>query len=101
VVSFVILFSVALVGYYLEYIPTFLIAIVFCFTIFNYNIHYPTLYAFGQEISEKHNYGKTNSLIEIIGQSTSIISGVFAAILLTGVNNDFLMQLGLSDLVLT
>lgn len=99
VVSFVILFSVALVGYYLEYIPTFLIAIVFCFTIFNYNIHYPTLYAFGQEISEKHNYGKTNSLIEIIGQSTSIISGVFAAILLTGVNNDFLMQLGLSDLV--
>lgn len=99
VVSFIILFSVSLIGYYLGYVPTILVAVVFCFTIFNYNIHYPTLYAFGQEISEKHNYGKTNSLIEIIGQSTSIISGVFAALLLTGVNKAFLSQLGLSNLI--
>ena len=99
VVSFIILFSVSLIGYFLGYVPTILVAVVFCFTIFNYNIHYPTLYAFGQEISEKHNYGKTNSLIEIIGQSTSIISGVFAAILLTGVNKEFLSQLGLSNMI--
>lgn len=97
VVSFIILFSVSIIGYYLNYVPTFLIALVFCFTIFNYNIHYPTLYAFGQEISEKQNYGKTNSLIEIIGQSTSIISGVFAAILLTGINHDFLTEIGINQ----
>lgn len=96
VISFLILFGVALTGFYLGEVPIYLIALVFCFTIFNYNIHYPTLYAFGQEITEKENYGKTNSLIEITGQLTSIISGVFAAILLTGVNQEFLNQVGLS-----
>lgn len=98
VVSFILLLGVSLVGFYLGEVPIYLIALVFCFTIFNYNIHYPTLYAFGQEITEKENYGKTNSLIEIIGQLTSIVSGVFAAILLTGVNKDFLNQVGLGFL---
>lgn len=98
VISFFILLGVALTGFYLGEVPIYLIALVFCFTIFNYNIHYPTLYAFGQEITEKENYGKTNSLIEITGQLTSIISGVFAAILLTGVNQEFLNQVGLSFL---
>lgn len=97
-ISFLILLGVALTGFYLGEVPIYLIALVFCFTIFNYNIHYPTLYAFGQEITEKQNYGKTNSLIEIIGQLTSIISGVFAAILLTGVNQEFLNQVGLGFL---
>ncbi|MBX2959376.1 MAG: MFS transporter [Flavobacteriales bacterium] len=95
VVSFILLLGVSLAGFYLGEVPIYLIALVFCFTIFNYNIHYPTLYAFGQEITEKENYGKTNSLIEIIGQLTSIVSGVFAAVLLTGVNKDFLNQVGL------
>lgn len=98
VVSFILLFGVSLAGFYLGEVPIYLIALVFCFTIFNYNIHYPTLYAFGQEITEKENYGKTNSLIEIIGQLTSIVSGVFAAVLLTGVNKDFLNQVGLGFL---
>jgi DHA3 family macrolide efflux protein-like MFS transporter len=98
VVSFFILLGVSITGFYLGEVPVFLIALVFCFTIFNYNIHYPTLYAFGQEITEKENYGKTNSLIEITGQLTSIISGVFAAILLTGVNQEFLNQVGLGFL---
>ena len=30
-------------------------------TMFHYNIHYPNLYAFGQEISEPKDYGKLNS----------------------------------------
>ncbi|MGE0561137.1 MAG: MFS transporter [Flavobacteriales bacterium] len=97
-ISFFLLLGVSLTGFYLGEVPIYLIALVFCFTIFNYNIHYPTLYAFGQEITEKENYGKTNSLIEITGQLTSIISGVFAAILLTGVNQEFLNQVGLDFL---
>ena len=32
--------------------------LVFGITIFNYNVHYPNLYAFGQEITEPKNYGK-------------------------------------------
>jgi hypothetical protein len=50
----------------------------------NYNIHYPTLYAFGQEISNPEQYKSVNSNIEIVGQSTSILSGGFAAMLLDG-----------------
>jgi len=99
VAGFFILGSVALCGFYLGVIPTFLIGLVFCATIFTYNLHYPTLYAFGQEISEKENYGKTNSLIEVIGQSTSVISGAFAAILLTGVNQEFLSSVGLQNII--
>jgi hypothetical protein len=58
--------------------------------LFNYNIHYPTLYAFGQEITEKHLYGKTNSLLEIMGQSTNVLSGAGAVMLIEGINFSFL-----------
>ena len=64
-------------------LPNFLVFFVFAVTIFNYNIHYPTLYAFGQEITEKEKYGKLNSYIEVQGQATSVLAGAFAALLLT------------------
>ena len=50
--------SIALSGFLLGEVPMVLIGVVFCTTLFIYNVHYPTLYAFGQEISEKKNYGK-------------------------------------------
>ncbi|MCB0402751.1 MAG: MFS transporter [Flavobacteriales bacterium] len=89
--------SVALSGFYLGEVPTALIGAVFCSTLFTYNIHYPTLYAFGQEITEKKDYGRINSLIEVQGQSISVLSGAFAAILITGVNQQFLDNLGISS----
>ena len=61
---------------------------------FHYNVHYPNLYAFGQEITEPKNYAKLNAYIEIQGQSTSIFAGAFAAILLTGTENGILNLLG-------
>lgn len=90
--------AIALTGFYLGEIPTILAGIVFCATMFIYNVHYPTLYAFGQEITEKKDYGKINSIIEIQGQSTSVLSGAFAAILITGVNTEFLTNLGLNNI---
>jgi len=89
--------SVASSGFYYGEIPMLLIGLVFCTTLFIYNIHYPTLYAFGQEITEKKNYGKINSLIEVQGQATSVLSGAFAAILITGVDQTFLENIGLGD----
>ena len=68
----------------ISYLPDILVLLVFGVTIFNYNVHYPNLYAFGQEITEKKNYGKLNSYIEVQGQVTSVLAGAFAAILLTG-----------------
>lgn len=89
--------SVAAFGFYYGEVPTALIGLVFCVTIFIYNIHYPTLYAFGQEITERKNYGKINSMIEVQGQSISVLSGAFAAILITGINQNFLNNLGMND----
>ena len=76
--------SIALYGLQTEYLPDILVILVFGITILNYNVHYPNLYAFGQEITEKNNYGRLNSYIEVQGQVTSVLSGAFAAILLTG-----------------
>jgi MFS family permease len=84
--SSVVLIGVASMGYVGDEIPMFWVAFVFCFTLFNYNIHYPTLYAFGQEITEKENYSKTNSLLEVMGQSTNVLSGAMAVLLIEGVN---------------
>ncbi len=70
-----------------------LVVLVFAITIFNYNVHYPNLYAFGQEITEPKYYGKLNSYIEVQGQVTSVLAGAFAAILLTGTENQIL-QIG-------
>lgn len=86
VLGFTILASVASVGYLNGAIPTVLVAFVFSYTLLNYQIHYPALYAFGQELTEKEHYSKTNSLFEIQGQATSILSGTLAAVLLSGIN---------------
>jgi MFS family permease len=79
--------SIAIYGSYYNFLSEYLVITVFAMTIFNYNIHYPNLYAFGQEITEKNNYGKLNSYIEVQGQTTSVLAGAFAAILLTGTTN--------------
>jgi len=82
--------SIAFYGNYISSLPDFLVILVFGITIFNYNVHYPNLYAFGQEITEPKNYGRLNSYIEVQGQVTSVLAGAFAAILLTGTNNNLL-----------
>lgn len=86
VVSAVVLLSISSIGFINGTIPMILVAFVFCFTLFNYNIHYPTLYAFGQEITERKNYSKTNSLLEVMGQSVNVLSGAIAIMLIEGMN---------------
>ncbi len=88
--------SIALYGFYLSYLTDFLVILVFGITIFNYNVHYPNLYAFGQEITEPKNYGKLNSYIEVQGQTTSVLAGAFTALLLTGTQNNMLEIAGFS-----
>lgn len=94
VIGGLVLASVAATGYILGYIPVPLIVLVFATTIYIYNIHYPALYAFGQEISEKSNYGKMNSYFEIQGQATSMLAGAVGAVLLSGTRNGMLNFLG-------
>ena len=88
--------GIALYGFYMDHLADLLVILVFGITIFNYNVHYPNLYAFGQEITEPKNYGKLNSYIEVQGQTTSVLAGAFAALLLTGIHNNMLEIAGFS-----
>jgi MFS transporter, DHA3 family, macrolide efflux protein len=81
----IILLSVSAYGYYTGELPAALVGLIFVTTMFNYNIHYGALYAFGQELSHPSQYGKISSYLEIQNQATSVLSGAFAALLLTGV----------------
>jgi MFS family permease len=59
-------------------------AAVFALTFWNYNLHYPCFYAFMQEITERENYNKIASYIEVQSQMASALAGAGAALLLGG-----------------
>ncbi len=92
----IILCSVAAVGFTLGHLPSSLVLLVFASTMFIYSIYYPSLYAFGQEITERENYGKMNSRLEIQAQATSMLAGAAGAILLAGTKNHAINLLGLN-----
>jgi len=83
VVGMSVLGLTALFGFINEGLPLWMIAFVFMFTIFIYNIHYPNLYAFAQEITDPKDYGRINSYIEIQGQLTTMVAGAIAALLIS------------------
>jgi MFS family permease len=89
------MFIASATGYYSGFIPIWLILLVFAVTSLFFNIHYPALYAFGQEITEPKHYGRINSMIEVQGQGTRIISGAFAAIILSGTSSEVIDLLGI------
>ena len=96
IIGGIVLLSVAAAGYIIGHVPVPLILLVFATTIYIYNIHYPALYAFGQEISEKSGYGKMNSYFEIQGQATSMLAGAVGAVLLSGTKNQMINFLGIN-----
>lgn len=67
--------------------------IVMAITVLNFNLHYPALYAFAQEISDRGRYAKVVSYLEIQGQATSVLSGALAAVLLKGTVDGELVNL--------
>jgi len=81
-------------GFYWGYLPPIMVASVFMLTFLNYNIHYPCLYAFVQEIIEAKSYYKITSLLEIVGQITTITAGAAATLLLEGTQNSSLILFG-------
>ncbi len=83
-VSAALLFAVAAFGFSREGLPWYVVAGVFTITFLNYNLHFPTLYTFVQEITEQRHYGWITSVIEVMNQVTSMLAGAGAAILLEG-----------------
>jgi MFS family permease len=90
----VALFAASASGYMTGNVPWYMIAFAFGCTVFIYNIHYPTLYAFAQEISHVKDYGRITSYIEVQGQVTSALAGACAAILLKGSEDGILNLFG-------
>lgn len=88
-IQFLVLFSVTLMGFYLGHLTDHSVFLVLAISFLGFNIHYPNMYAFIQEMSLEEEYPKVSSVVEIIGQTTSVASGALAAILLDGSSWDF------------
>jgi MFS transporter, DHA3 family, macrolide efflux protein len=63
-------------------IPPIGIILVLAFAVFSFQVHFPNLYALGQEVVGKESYGRFSSMIEVQNQATIILSGMFAVLLL-------------------
>ena len=72
-------------GFWANELPWFLVGLAFATTALIYNIHFPNLYAFAQEVTEPSDYGRVTSLLEVQGQITFALAGGFSALLLEGV----------------
>jgi len=83
-VGFVVLTGFGLYGVFMDGVEVWMVGAIFMFSIMVFNIHYPAVYAFSQEIMEPAYYGKVNSMIEIQGQSSSMFAGAIAVLLLGG-----------------
>ena len=89
-----IILSISWYGFTQGALPWFLIVAVFMLTFFNYNLHYPTIYSFVQEITEEKYYSRITSILEIQGQLATILSGAGAALLLEGTKDGILNVFG-------
>ncbi|MCM3077561.1 MULTISPECIES: MFS transporter [Brevibacillus] len=79
--GFTVLGILAIWGFWGTYSEWMLI-LIYLVTTFMYQIHYPTQSALVQESYEPRHYGSINSLLEIEGQTASVLSGGLAGILL-------------------
>lgn len=89
-----IFLNAATIGFITGSVPIPVVIMVFAATFLIYNVHYPNLYAFAQEITPVEQYGKVTSQIEIVGQLTSMMAGAFSALLLAGSEDGIINLLG-------
>lgn len=90
-----ILLSTATYGMWDGEIMIGALALIFGFTILNYNLHFPALYAWTQEMTTSKNYGRVNSILEIQGQATTMMAGGVGVFLLQGLTNENMLEWGL------
>jgi len=87
VVTGALLFAISGLGFYQGHLSSLWVGLVFMITFLNYNLHFPAIYAFAQEIVPQIYYGKISSFLEIQHQLTTITAGALAAVLLEGTMN--------------
>lgn len=82
--GFIVLMLSGAFGYFNNGLPLWMVGAVFMFSMMVFNIHFPNLYAFTQEIVDVEYYGRVNSMIEIQSQTASMLAGALAVFLLGG-----------------
>lgn len=85
-----VLLGLAAYGFATGPMNIFLASTAFATTFFIYNIHFPNLYAFAQEITDRKDYKRILSYLEVQHQLTAAIAGIVGAALLAGVSIDTL-----------
>ncbi len=80
-----VILAVAFWGQWQDGLPKAAILLVMAVTLLNFNLHYPSLYAFAQELADKSRYARIVSFLEIQGQATNVLAGGLAALLLGGI----------------
>ena len=75
IIGFLVLGTAGVYGETTGQAPIWLVAGIFVFTFFGFNIHYPNLYAFSQQLAARGHYGRINSILEVLGQSTNVLWG--------------------------
>ncbi len=66
-----------------------------------YTIHYPALFAFNQEVFEPAQYRQLAGLVEVQGQTASVIAGGLAAVLIGRVDLSLLLGLSTASYLLS
>ncbi len=84
VIDAVILISVASWSIIQGSVSVPAIILIYTTTIFTYNVHYPNLYAFVQELFPSKYYQKVNSAIEIQGQTTNFLGMMMGGLFISG-----------------
>lgn len=83
----VVLLSAATVGFVSGHVGELMTGLVFVFTLLNYNLHYPALYAFTHELIVGKDYARVNSKLEVQSQVTSMLAGAAAAVVVSGIES--------------
>jgi MFS transporter, DHA3 family, macrolide efflux protein len=93
-VGFVALLISAIISQRYDLIPWYFAILPFVTTAFIYNIHFPNLYSFAQEITEPQYYTKITGALEVQGQLAFALSGALASFLMTGTVDQKLSLMG-------
>ncbi len=64
-----------------------------------FTFHYPTQFAFNQEVFDRSQYRTLNSVMEIQGQTASMVAGGLASILIEGIDLGLLLLLDASTYI--
>ncbi|RAP24131.1 hypothetical protein C2W64_02865 [Brevibacillus laterosporus] len=88
--GFLVLFLLAIWGYFGEYANSSLI-VIYMVTTLIFQVHYPALTALVQEQFESKNYNDINSLLEIESQTSAVLAGGVAGFLLSHIGLQYVL----------